>query len=81
MLIYPDINEKLCKSFWMGKTGLKNEDFHKSMLKKGKHKTNRLSFGVCSVGVSSAYLKRKILRWIDLLAKDLVQENYIAGMV
>lgn len=81
ILIYPDINEKLCRDFWMGKTGLSSENFTKSMLIKGKHKTNRLSFGVCSVGVSSAYLKRKILKWIEMLARDLVQENYIAGMV
>ncbi len=81
ILIYPDLDEKLCKSFWVGKTGLSYENFTKSMLIQGKHKTNRLSFGVCSVGVSSAYLKRKILKWIELLALDLVKENYIAGMV
>ena len=81
VLIYPDIDEKLCRSFWAGKTGLPLGNFTKSILIKGKHRTNRLSFGVCSVGVSSAYLKRKILKWIEMLAKDLVQENYIAGMV
>lgn len=81
ILIYPDLNEKLCKTFWMGKTGLSAESFNKSILIVGKHKTNRLSFGVCSVGVSSAYLKCKILKWIELLAKDLVQENYVAGVV
>ncbi|MFA6992592.1 MAG: hypothetical protein WC269_04945 [Candidatus Gracilibacteria bacterium] len=81
ILIYPDLDEKLCKSFWIGKTSLPVESFNKSTMIAGKHKTNRLSFGVCSVGVSSAYLKCKILKWIELLAKDLVQENYIAGMV
>lgn len=81
ILIYPDIDEKLCKSFWTGKTSLPATSFNKSILISGKQKTHKLSFGVCSVGVSSAYLKCKILKWIELLAKDLVQENYIAGMV
>lgn len=81
LLIYPDIEEGICKNFWMQNTGLEGKDFVKSIVINGKHKTRRLPFGVCSVGVSSAYLKRKILKWIELLAKDLTKEDYIAGMV
>ena len=81
ILLYPDLNEKVCKEFWIKNCSLKSTDFNKSIVIKGKHKTKKVSYGVCSIGVSSAYLKCKILKWIDLLAKDLVQENYIAGMV
>lgn len=81
ILLYPDLEEKVCKKFWIENASLEERSFNKSMVIKGKHKTSRLSFGVCSVGVSSAYLKRKILKWIDLLANDLVKENYNAGMV
>ena len=81
ILIYPDLDERLCRSFWSRKTGLSSDNFHKSALVKGTHKSKRISFGVCSVGVSSAYLKCKILKWIQLLANDLVKENYIADIV
>lgn len=81
ILLYPDLNERECKKYWIENTGLSESNFHKSIVIKGKHKTNRLSYGVCSVGVSSAYLKHKIMKWIELLSKDLIKENYIAGMV
>ncbi|MES2088310.1 MAG: hypothetical protein V4467_04975 [Patescibacteria group bacterium] len=81
ILIYPDLDENLCKMFWAGKTGLSLGRFDKTMVTRGKHKTRRLSFGVCSVGVSSAYLKCKILKWIQLLGTDLTRENYNAGIV
>jgi hypothetical protein len=71
ILLYPDLNEKICKDYWIQNTGLKYGDFTKSIVIKGKHKTKRLSYGVCNFGANSAYLKRKILVWIDLLAKDL----------
>lgn len=81
ILLYPDLDEKICKEFWVTNTSLKLEDFFKSILIQGRHKTKKLSFGVCSVGVSSAYLKCKILKWIELIAQDLTRENYIAGVV
>lgn len=71
ILLYPDLNEKDCKNYWIHNTGLKYDDFTKSIVIKGKHKTKRLNYGVCNFGANSAYLKRKILVWIDLLAKDL----------
>ena len=57
------------------------ENFNKSIVAKGNSSKRHLSFGVCSVGVSSAYLKCKILKWTELTTNDLVQENYVAGMV
>lgn len=81
ILLYPDLNEDVCKRFWIENTSLEEQDFHKSIVIKGKHKTKKLSYGVCSVGVSSAYLKCKLLKWIQMLALDLTQENYKAGIV
>ncbi len=81
LLLYPDLDEDKCKEYWINNAGLKPEDFNKSMVILGKHKTRRLSYGVCSVGVSSAYLKCKIMKWIEMLAIELSQENYIAGIV
>jgi len=77
ILIYPDLNEDVCMKYWIDNTGLVKEQFHKTMKIVGKHKTRKLSYGVCTVGVSSAYLKRKIMKWIELLSEDLVRENYM----
>lgn len=81
ILFYSDLNEQECKNYWMKNTGLESKDFSKSILIEGKLKKRKLSYGVCSVGVSSAYLKRKILTWIELIGKDLTEEKYNAGMV
>lgn len=81
ILLYPDLDEKVCKNFWIRNTGLKYSDFNKSIVIVGKHKTKKLNFGVCNFGANSAYLKHKILIWIDLLSKDLSKEDYKAGMV
>ncbi|MFA6445944.1 MAG: hypothetical protein WCW14_01690 [Candidatus Paceibacterota bacterium] len=75
ILLYPDLNEEECKKYWIEKSGLEYSDFNKSIVIQGRHKTNRVRYGVCNLGVSSAYLKRKILIWIDLLAKDIVKEE------
>jgi hypothetical protein len=77
ILIYPDLNVDECMKYWVENSGLGKDSFHKTMAIVGKHKTRKLSYGVCSVGVSSAYLKRKIMKWIELLSEDLVQENYM----
>jgi hypothetical protein len=76
ILLYPDLDEKVCKNYWMRNIGLKQEDFNKSIVIQGKHKTNKLQYGVCNLGVSSTYLKKKILLWIKLLAEDISNEKY-----
>ena len=81
MLLYPDLDEKVCKEFWTTKCGLKAEQFTKTMVIQGRSKTKRLSYGVCNIGLSSAYLKSKILKWIELLSKEIGEETYLAGIV
>ncbi len=80
-MLYPDLDERVCKEYWIKNTLLKMEDFHKSMVIQGRHKTNKLAYGVCSVGISSAYLHRKISMWIEMLARDISREDYVAGIV
>jgi len=77
LLLYPDLDDNKCRSFWIKNAGLEENSFTKSMVIKGKQtNSRRLTYGVCNLGVSSAYLKRKILVWIDLLAKDLIAKEY-----
>ncbi len=75
ILLYPDLDEIECKKYWMSKCGLKYDQFTKSMVIKGRSPVKKLSYGVCNMGVSSAYLKNKILKWIELLAEDIAQEK------
>lgn len=82
ILIYPDLDEKKCKEHWIRNTMLKNKNFTKSMTIKGKTTNKRLEYGVCNVGVSGAYLKRKINVWLDLLSNDIISQKYLsAGIV
>lgn len=80
ILLYPDLDEMACKKFWIKNTPLQTENFDKSIYIMGKHKTKKVAYGVCSVGISSAYLKRKIMKWIEMLARDLSREDYKAGI-
>lgn len=81
ILIYPDLSAEVCKKFWIEKTGLKSENFTKCITIKGRHKTRRLHHGVCNVGISSKYFKKKILVWLELLPAQLLQKRYYAGIV
>ena len=81
LLLYPDLDETVCKEFWVKNCGLEYSDFTKSISIKGKSSVRRIHYGVCNIGVSSAYLKNKILKWIELLAEEISQEKYIAGIV
>ena len=76
ILLYPDLNPEICKHFWIKKSGLQLENFNKSVIIKGRHKTRRLPYGVCYIGVSSTYLKEKVLTWLDLLPRELMKSNY-----
>lgn len=79
LLLYPDLMESDCKDYWASEAGLQNITFNKSILIDGRHKTRRLGYGVCTVGVSSRYFKEKMLLWIslfpDMLAKRELYER------
>jgi hypothetical protein len=50
---------------------------HKASKKLG----NKPYFGVCNLIVNSAYLKNKILRWVELMNEEIGEEKYLAGIV
>lgn len=71
LLLYPDLNEPMLKSFWNKATGIPLDRFWNSIVIKGRHSTKRLSYGVCNVNVSSRELKEKMLVWINLAQNEL----------
>lgn len=70
LLLYPDLDNETCKKYWSEATGIPLANFRKSMVIQGRHKTKRLSYGVCSVVVSSRYLKEKMLLWLRLISEE-----------
>ena len=82
LLLYPDLKEEECKKYWQKYAGLEDFVFNKSIVINGKHKTKRLHHGVCTVVVSSRYLKEKMIIWLSLFPDVVIErEYYQAGMV
>ena len=76
ILTYPDLDEKICRGFWIKHSGLLENNFNKCVTIKGRHKTRRIQHGVCTVGTSSAYLKEKLRIWLELLPKEFSKKDY-----
>ena len=72
LLVYPDNDIKKVEAFWQSFLGAEKESFQKSVRLKGKEKTKRLEYGICNVGISSRYLKEKMLIWLKLLKDELI---------
>lgn len=72
ILLYPDLNIEECKKKWSKELEIPLENFYKTQIIQGKHKTKRLHYGVGLVIVISSFLKRKLLVWINLAKKSLV---------
>ncbi len=66
LLLYPDLVDSVQKNFWSKATGVSIGQFKKSIYIKGKHPTKRLSYGVCTIVVSSRALKERVLKWLEL---------------
>lgn len=72
MFIYPDLDEKRCHVYWSRETGIKK--FTKTMVLPGRHKTKRLPYGVCTLVISNRYLKEKMIIWLNLLPRLLLDK-------
>ena len=80
VLVYPDLNAAECLAYWSRVSKISRSNFTKCIAIRGRHKTKRLPSGVCIVVVSSAYFKTKILEWMSLLPKELMDRKYYASM-
>ena len=71
--IYPAIDERTARAYWAKAVGLPWECFTGSIVLKGRKAGKRLSWGMCTISVSSTYFKRKMLAWITLFEKELLK--------
>ena len=74
ILAYPDIDKIKALEFWSKSTSIWPTNFYKTVVIQGKSKRRTLPFGVCYVTVSSSYLKRKIVKWMALLSRELISK-------
>jgi hypothetical protein len=73
LLIYQDLNSDICINHWSKAIGLEKKHFTKSIVIKGRHQKNRLSHGICVLGISSRFLKEKMLEWLRLIPKYIIK--------
>lgn len=76
VLIYPDLNEEDCRKYWARESGIDLSRFTESTTILGRHKTRRIKYGVCIVGISSTYFKVKMLEWLKLFPTELMNREY-----
>lgn len=72
LILYPDLDNEVCKNFWVKVTNLRKSNFIKTQYIKGRHPTKRLENGICLVVANGGNREKiKMLTWIDLLSKNL----------
>lgn len=74
LILYPDLDEKICKRFWSRQTKISTNQFYKIQYIKGHHPTKRLNYGICMVRVGGVGPREKIKTWLDLTIRDFVRE-------
>lgn len=67
MLLYPDNSIEESLNFWSKQINIEKQNFYKSTVIEGRHKSRRLPHGVCTVGITNKYIKTKLLEWIKFL--------------
>lgn len=72
LMVYPGQDEQSNRRFWGFALG-PGVKFTKSSVVPGRFDARKLSYGICSFTVSSAYLKVKMLEWVKLLPKRLIE--------
>jgi hypothetical protein len=77
------VSEEEIKAYWIENCGLKSSFFLKTgqikSVGKGKSGNKIRKYGICNIILTSAYLKSKILKWIELLSSEIGEgklENY-----
>lgn len=66
LILYPELNESLCKEIWSNILDIPRGQFHKTQVIAGKEKFKRLQYGVGMSIISNTVLKKKMLTWLSL---------------
>ncbi len=69
LILYEDLNVKDCELYWAKQLGIPTTAFFKSHVIKGRHRTKKLPWGVCTLTFSSRQKKEMLLEWLRLIKK------------
>jgi hypothetical protein len=72
LTIYPGQDEQSNRRFWAFALG-SGLRFTKSAVVPGPHSAQKLRYGICTLTVSSAYLKMKMQEWLKILPAQLIE--------
>lgn len=70
LILYPDLNDDLCKNQWVKQVDILLNKFIKSSFIKGKGSAKKLIFGIGTLTVSSRLYKEKIITWLNLIKTE-----------
>ena len=73
LLITSAHNEAVCMKKWNKITSLPYTQFHHTQILKAVPKSTPLHHGVGNTVIGSKAAKKKLLRWIELLTKDIIK--------
>lgn len=71
LLCYPDNDIEKCLNWWSESIKLNRNQFYKTQVIQGRHKEKKLLYGVGNIMITSAFLKTKVLKWIELMSSHL----------
>ncbi len=71
VLLYPDLDPLTCSRFWSRGLKIPLTQFHKYQVIEGKRKKRVLRYGVGNTIIGNAVLKKKLMKWIELVLKEL----------
>ena len=65
------LNADLCREFWSMNLKLDKSQFTKNIILKRKTKTKKSRYGNCNIGITSRFLKTKMLEWITIFDREV----------
>lgn len=71
LVLYPDNIIEDCLEKWSSELNIPRENFHKTQIIQGKEKIKRLQFGTGMVIISNTFLKKKLLKWLELCKNSI----------
>lgn len=71
LLLYPDLDEVTCMKHWIKKTGLSAGHFYKNQVVNSRSTKATLHFGLGNTIIGSTLLKKKLIKWLHLVTKEL----------
>ncbi len=71
LLLYADLKPEECSRKWAKEIGVPLSRFHKYQVVSNKLTKSTLHFGVGNTIIGNTVMKRKLMKWIELLQKDL----------